>query len=30
MAAGKLTQTEVIGSLYNKHHGWLIAWLTLA
>jgi RNA polymerase sigma-70 factor (ECF subfamily) len=27
MAAGKLSQTELIGSLYSEHHGWLINWL---
>lgn len=27
MAAGKLSQSELVGSLYSEHHGWLISWL---
>jgi RNA polymerase sigma-70 factor (ECF subfamily) len=27
MPAGKLTQSDLIGSLYSEHHGWLISWL---
>jgi len=27
MPAGKLTQTELAGSLYREHHGWLSSWL---
>lgn len=27
MPAGKLSQTELVGSLYSEHHGWLISWL---